>query len=131
MSNEDIKLLELTLPVDLTAPSQARAALREAEELKARRLDLLELLVTEVVTNAVLHADQDPEEVVRVIVTIKNRTARVVVEDEGKGFTPQIPQADPWATGKRGLLFLDELADRWGTSLDGKHAVWFELDLDA
>lgn len=127
---EDRTVLELSLPIDLTAPSQARVALREAEELKARRLDLLELLVTEVVTNAVLHADQAPDESVRVIVTIKNRTARVVVEDEGEGFAPQIPETDPWATGKRGLLFLDELADRWGTSIDGKHAVWFELNLD-
>lgn len=125
-----MELLELRLPYDLTAPSQARKALRETEALRARRLDLLELLVTEVVTNAVLHAEQNTDEEVKVIVTVKNRTARVVVEDDGEGFTPQLPKNNPWATSKRGLLFLDELADRWGTSLDGKHAVWFELNLD-
>jgi hypothetical protein len=34
--------------------------------------------------------------------------------------------------GKRdehfGLLFVDRLADRWGLSLDGKKAIWLEVD---
>ena len=28
----------------------------------------------------------------------------------------------------RGLMFVDRLADRWGLSLDGKTAVWLEVD---
>jgi hypothetical protein len=27
-----------------------------------------------------------------------------------------------------GLVIVDTLADRWGLSLDGKKAVWFEID---
>ena len=27
-----------------------------------------------------------------------------------------------------GLRIVDELADRWGLSLDGQKAVWFEVD---
>ena len=28
----------------------------------------------------------------------------------------------------RGLMLVDKLADRWGLSIEGMKAVWFEID---
>lgn len=108
----------------------ARRALREEKRLQGPRMDLLELLVTEVITNAVLHSGGDAESSVHMLLFLQGGTARAVVEDKGPGFKPQVPEKDVWSTSRRGLMFLDELADKWGTSHDGAHSVWFEIDLD-
>ena len=36
---------------------------------------------------------------------------------------------DPSELGHLGLSLVDGLSDRWGLSLDGKKAVWFEVDV--
>lgn len=109
----------------------ARQALRKEEQLLGPRLALLELLITETITNAVLHSGGDADSTVRLVLSLEGRLARTVVEDRGPGFKPQVPERDVWSTSRRGLLFLDELADRWGTTNEGVHAVWFEIDLSA
>jgi anti-sigma regulatory factor (Ser/Thr protein kinase) len=83
------------------------------------------LLVSELVTNAVLHARSAPEVVVR----LRADVVRVEVVDG----SPRLPQAKGYgvesATG-RGLLLIDRLAAAWGTErrTAGK-IVWFELAL--
>ena len=85
--------------------------------------DVVMLLVTELVTNAVVHA-RSP---VRVQVLVTDHQVRVDVHDDA----PQLPvrgRASQEALGGRGLLLLDRLADRWGATpaLPGK-TVWFEI----
>jgi anti-sigma regulatory factor (Ser/Thr protein kinase) len=85
--------------------------------------DLLELLVSELVTNAVRHADSPG------IIELSELEAgmRVDVADEC-ATPPTMSDIDPTADCGRGLHLVDELADAWGIDLrdDGK-VVWFEL----
>lgn len=92
------------------------------------RLDLLVLLVSELVTNAVAHAD--PPVVLRVHVD-EERT-RVEVTD-GVRDVPVVRAPPPTALGGRGVMFVDRLASSWGTSEEegeAAKAVWFELRHD-
>jgi len=82
--------------------------------------DTIELLISELVTNAVIHARSDVE------LTISEHGARIRVEVSDTN--PQMPAIrEPDAASGRGLRLVDALADRWGTigRADGK-TVWFE-----
>ena len=85
--------------------------------------DVAELLVSELVSNAILHAGTDLEVVVRVL---PDRVS-VEVHDQGRGAATRRHYSPTSGTG-RGLVLVDELARGWGTveTADGKF-VWFEL----
>jgi anti-sigma regulatory factor (Ser/Thr protein kinase) len=105
----------------------ARDRLTEAG-VQDGRLDLLVLLVSELVTNAVAHAD--PPVMLRVHVD-EERT-RVEVTD-GVREVPVVRDPPPTALGGRGVMFVDRLASSWGTreeSGEAAKAVWFELRHD-
>lgn len=111
-------------------PGAPRAARRRVAELLAGvpdlDLDVVALLVSELVTNVVLHAGSVAHLRVRVV----GDHVRVEVADR----SPQLPVLRPVRRGAvtgRGLHIVDRLADRWGVRAgdvgDGK-VVWFELD---
>lgn len=86
------------------------------------------LCVSELVTNAVLHADigSDAELRLDVVLDAEDRL-RVEVTDTGRGFTPPPPSAGDdsgW-----GLFLVDRLSDRWGVDSDAGTCVWFEMSL--
>ena len=114
-----------TFPASPTSPQAARTFVRQVlpEVSEAEIADVIMLLVTELVTNAVMHA-RSP---VRVQVEVADHQVRVGVHDDA----PQPPvrrQASEEALGGRGLLLLDRLSDRWGYDAQppGK-TVWFEI----
>jgi anti-sigma regulatory factor (Ser/Thr protein kinase) len=118
--------LSLTLDPTTTAPARAREAVRAAVvDLDQRRLGVLELLVSELVTNSVLHGTESAADVIRVVVTADDDTKHVSVTDYGPGFDPTdlLPTRD---AGGLGLVVVDRAASRWGTR-DGGRCVWFEL----
>ena len=83
------------------------------------------LLVSELVTNAILHARSPIDLVVR-----KVRTAvRVEVYDEGSGLArPLHPELD--AAAGRGLGLVEAVATRWGVDeAEVGKTVWFEIAL--
>ncbi|HEY2791891.1 MAG TPA: SpoIIE family protein phosphatase [Micromonosporaceae bacterium] len=83
------------------------------------------LLVTELVTNAVLHAGSD----ISLTVEAEETRLTVVVRDGNRGDLPEPGRiGSPMATSGRGLMLVDRIAHRWGTTheADGK-LVWFEL----
>jgi anti-sigma regulatory factor (Ser/Thr protein kinase) len=83
------------------------------------------LLVTEVVTNSVLHSGQPPGTPLRISGFAVNGCVRVEVEDGGPGPVRR-RVADPMAGGF-GLQLLDLLAARWGVTHEHGTRVWFEL----
>ncbi|WP_438291967.1 SpoIIE family protein phosphatase [Streptomyces sp. HUAS TT7] len=107
-----------------TAPGRARRLARRAlerwglEELT----DSVELLVSEVVTNAVRYAERPVT-----LRLLKTDVLRCEVGDD----SPQLPRqrrARETDEGGRGLFLVNRLARRWGaTRLSGGKVVWFEL----
>jgi transcriptional regulator with GAF, ATPase, and Fis domain len=82
------------------------------------------LVVSELVTNAVLHG-QGP---VTVKVEQDDESVRLAVHDRGAG-APRRTHAQPWAASGRGLEIVDSLATDWGTTEvnDGKW-VWARFE---
>lgn len=84
------------------------------------------LLVSELVTNVVLHADGRPV----LEVAVEADRLRISVSDEGGG-APRVRTDNPaLADSGRGLLLVDTLSSRWGTDPRDPRGkcVWFELD---
>lgn len=86
-------------------------------------IDIAVLLVSELVSNAILHAGTS----VRVVIKLADGRMRVEVRD-GSARGPATKHYSSMATTGRGLVLVEELADDWGVdaSRAGK-TVWFEL----
>jgi anti-sigma regulatory factor (Ser/Thr protein kinase) len=116
-----------TFPPDPSEVFSARHFVAAALEDWGLECDDLPLLVSELATNAVLHARSDFEVTV---VQPAARRVRVEVFDQNTRL-PYFAVAPPDAYSGRGLMLLRELASAWGVeshSDDGK-TIWFELEL--
>ena len=94
----------------------------------------LELLVSELVTNAVRHGGMaSPDDVITVHAEVLRDRLRLEVRDAGPGFeraTPRPRDLDRGGGGL-GLVLLDRLAERWGVDgADGEVCVWAEFARD-
>jgi anti-sigma regulatory factor (Ser/Thr protein kinase) len=113
-------------------PSSAGAARRfvAAHVADAHLSDIsgtAELLISELVTNSLLHA-RTP---MRVEVHTSEDTIRIAVHDECRVLGSRKPYAADAATG-RGFVLLDSLADAWGTErTDWGKVTWCTLSLPA
>jgi anti-sigma regulatory factor (Ser/Thr protein kinase) len=107
-----------------SVPEARRFVRRIAERTRAQRVvRAAELLVSELMTNAVLHARRS----IQVVVVLDDRRLRVEVSDDGPG-TPRIEGKSVWSESGRGLLLVDKISDRWGVEpVDDTKCVWFEL----
>ena len=127
--HDEKSVLELELEQNREAPSLARAAIAgfsENRDLDAATLATLTLLVSEVVTNAVIHPDVEPPGTIRLSARIARGLIRVEVADEGSGFTPQ--PRDPGQSDRGyGLFLLEHQASAWGVDRRPGNTVWFEL----
>ena len=94
--------------------------------VSAGRADLAEdaeLLVSEVVTNAVVHAGTPIE----LVATVRDDTLYVEVAD-GSHHLPSLRNYTTMAGTGRGLRLLEQLVDCWGVRTDdGGKTLWFEL----
>jgi serine/threonine-protein kinase RsbW len=121
--------LERELQVSPEAASEARHALDGlAADLPGGRMRDVRLLVSELVTNAVRHANLSDGDVISLVIEIAEDALRVEVHDPGGGFVPSVPSPDPARPSGWGLYLVAELADRWGVDSDERTLVWFELD---
>jgi len=119
----------ICLPPAIDSPARTREFLRDLVE-QWGALDLLDdalLLVSELASNAVLHARSAM--VVTASWAPERGVLRVTVRDDQHDGEPRVRHADAAATSGRGLEIVQTLASRWGIARDhdGK-AVWFELD---
>ena len=84
----------------------------------------VELLVSEVVTNAVLHARSGP----KVTIDLTTDVVRITVEDYSP-LPPIVRDTPPDASGGRGMVLVDLLSNDWGTApVDGGKSVWFVVE---
>jgi anti-sigma regulatory factor (Ser/Thr protein kinase) len=124
--------VERRLAVSPEAASEARHTLDAlTEAIPDGRMRDVRLLISELVTNAVRHADLDAGDAIDLVIDIADQMLRVEVHDPGGGFVPSTPSPDPARPSGWGLYLVAELADRWGVESDDRTRVWFELDRPA
>ena len=126
-SETGVAALELRLPCSAEAPGLARraiqrwmAGLRCTEEFVEDTI----LIVSEAVTNAVVHACSQP----RLVVTVVEDRLRVEVHDTSRD--PPVMRPASVAVGGLGLRIVASVANEWGWSMTptGK-VVWSEQHL--
>ena len=125
--------LEERIAFELAATPEAGSAARRAllagnGALPSSVRDDVLLLLTELVTNAVRHADAGHDRMVRVELRRCSRRVRVAVRDEGAGFALQATRFRRDESGGWGLFLVDRIADRWAVVPTATGTcVWFEI----
>jgi anti-sigma regulatory factor (Ser/Thr protein kinase) len=116
--------LEVELLRDSVAPGDARRALRNlcADHVEDDLLVDAELLVSELVTNALRHGQGD----ISLCARVDAERLRVEVIDAGPGFAYDLCHGDVERVGGWGLDIVDVVSSRWGVQEGATH-VWFEL----
>lgn len=121
-----------SVTIDLPSTAEAASIARQFVEsnrdhLRSDLIDDAKLLVSEIVTNAVLYGQPG----ITLALRVDPPCLGVIIVDEGPN-QPQLPEHSPGPenTSGRGLLIVDALASSWGvipaTPPPGK-AVWFSL----
>ncbi len=112
------------------SPASVGAARRFVRDVLISRMvgfgvvDTVELLTSEVVTNALVHARSAPE----LRVEVRSDAVRVEVCDTSET-EPVLQQPGPDSASGRGMAIVEQLATGWGVERvphDGKR-VWFEV----
>jgi len=120
----------------LGAPRAARAFVAEtltAWDVQAEKIEAAQLVVSELVTNAVLHTAESTA--ISLDLRLTDGVVRVLVSDGSLGEPERrAPPPDPWtAETGRGVWLVDAFAERWGTETHGREGktVWCELRIEA
>lgn len=110
-------------PESASVPQARRFVADQLGDLSPDTVDVARLLVSEIVTNAVLHAGTE------LVLTLERGESTVQVQiEDGNPLLPVVRSHGPDAGTGRGLHVLDRMASRWGTSeVDGGKIVWFEI----
>lgn len=116
---------------DPRAAREARRFLRDllaAWQVGDGVLDSAELCLSELVTNAVVHAGTAS----LLTVELREDQLRIAVRDHGAGDAPSlVDDEDPLKVFGRGLQLVDALADEWGTEQDESGTTsWFALRVE-
>ena len=125
----DPSTLEIELERNVDAPSLARAAIVgfcQDSTSSPNTIASLMLLVSETVTNAVIHPKVDPPGKIGLFARRGPEIIRVEVSDEGNGFAPT-PRKPGQLGGGFGLYLLDKESTRWGVESAPRTMVWFEV----
>jgi anti-sigma regulatory factor (Ser/Thr protein kinase) len=114
---------------DAGAPGRARTAIRGRSQhmlLEPSRRDALELLVSEVVTNAVQHASAPKEAPIDLTASFDECEILVTVTDGGVGSLPRV-RTPRRGMGGYGLRIVDRESRRWGVERMAGTSVWFAI----
>jgi serine phosphatase RsbU (regulator of sigma subunit)/anti-sigma regulatory factor (Ser/Thr protein kinase) len=116
---------------DLRGVAEVRSFLRDLLQSwdRAPALDDMQVMASEVVTNALIHAHS------KVDLRLRRYANRIRVEVQDSDPNPPIPTSlledeagNEEAEGGRGLLIVEALAHAWGSSPAGRGKItWFEL----
>jgi serine phosphatase RsbU (regulator of sigma subunit)/anti-sigma regulatory factor (Ser/Thr protein kinase) len=107
------------------AAEVARARTELAGQLATWGLDehvfTMELVVSELLTNAIRHAGEP------VTLRLIKDAALICEVSDGSSTSPHARKAQPWEEGGRGLFLVGQVADRWGTRYTGGgKTIWAE-----
>lgn len=86
-------------------------------------LDAGKLLVSELVTNALVHGRGE----ITLKASVDAARLRIDVVDEGTGFEHEVREGGFEDLGGRGLRIVEAESSRWGV-FEGTTHVWFELE---
>ncbi|MFJ3922570.1 SpoIIE family protein phosphatase [Streptomyces sp. NPDC090022] len=120
------------LTVAQAEPERIAGARRQIRELlhdwaDAEQVDSAVLMVSEMVTNVLMHTDGDAALVAEAVGELGARRLRVEVAD-GSDELPHKRHPGEMASSGRGVLLLEMLADTWGVDPRGEgKSIWFEL----
>ena len=122
--------INLRFTPESEAISEARHALdRLADVLPPGKLEDVRLVVSELVTNSVLHAGLSPDDQIWLSVEASAVSVSGRVCDPGPGFRmPSKLGPRPDFSGGWGLPIVDRISDRWGVDRNSYACVWFEID---
>ena len=124
-----VTAVSLRLPVRQDAPGIARREVVRALGLAGEAAGCVALLVSEAVTNSVIHTGLGEDDVVLVRACWLGAAIRIEVVDEGAGIHAVSPTVGTDREGGNGLRLIGVLADRWGLQSDGTTQLWFELEV--
>ncbi len=117
-----------------TAPRRARrSVLLELEgQLADTRASDAALIVSELVTNSVLHANVGAHQTLTIELMRLEDALRITVIDPGSRLEPRLRRPDHQTPGGFGLFLVDELSSAWGFARDdiGGTRVWCDLPLE-
>jgi anti-sigma regulatory factor (Ser/Thr protein kinase) len=125
---------EIDLKVGVEAAGLARRALAEnAPALPQTVQDDIALLMTEIVSNAVIHGDAADDTPLELEFRRWDGRVRIDLFHPGSAFEP--PESRPSngdSNGGWGLFLVDRIAERWGVQPDPSGTrVWFEMPVAA
>lgn len=120
-----------SLRADSYAPANARAAVNDDrfDGLGPSLRATVALLISELVTNSVIHAGLTADDAIDVRIDAAD-PIRVEVRDPGPGYHVGIVSARADGSGGFGLVIVDRLSSRWGVRGARPACAWFELDLE-
>ncbi|MGN6167382.1 MAG: ATP-binding protein [Solirubrobacteraceae bacterium] len=128
-ASKDPSTLELELERSVDAPSLARAAIvgfSQDSHSSPGTIATVMLLVSETVTNAVIHPVVKPPGKIGLFARLGKEVIRVEVSDDGRGFKPR-PRNPGQLGGGFGLYLLEKESARWGIENTPHTKVWFEV----
>ncbi len=124
---------EIRLPSTATSAAEGRhwvVSRALAHRAAQDQLSVIELLTSELVTNAVRHPDPATGITLRVAPV---GAELVVAVSDGDPRLPVVRPADPDRIGGNGMRIIDTLASAWGVEPRGTHGktVWFSTPLSS
>jgi anti-sigma regulatory factor (Ser/Thr protein kinase) len=88
------------------------------------------LVISELLSNALRHAEPLPGSSIRVAWHLDAGSVQVSVSDGGAPTRPELGEPTPYNTGGRGLRIVERLSRRWGTLSDAEGTtVWAEVQV--
>ena len=122
--------IDLRLAPEPEVVATARHALDQLVDLLPHeKLEEVRLVVSELVTNSILHAELSPDDRISLMARVSMGSVRGRVCDPGPGFeVPSEPCPRPDMRGGWGLPIVETISDRWGVERNKHACVWFEID---
>ena len=119
----------LRLACDPAVVAEARRAVARFEAgVPASVIESARLLVTELVTNSLLHGIAEGDGWIDVLIERRAQCLRIEVADPAStGRSPVLRSVDQSSTSGWGLQLVDRLASDWGVETGSGTCVWCEI----